>query len=173
MGSQPRATASRDTCGPMPAACPRSVTGAPCSQADENVIVSGKGTIFLAGPPLVKEATGEDISAEELGGADVHCRTSGTGLCMMAAAEPHANGRCRHEHGVSHLQRGPAGVTDHMAHSEEHGLSLTRSILATATRPDSASSGAVSWIEPIGNPAQLRGVRYPCLAHDAWLADRC
>ncbi|MGH1428636.1 MAG: carboxyl transferase domain-containing protein [Arenicella sp.] len=47
------------------------------AMADESVIVKDKGTIFLAGPPLVKAATGEVVSAEDLGGADVHCRTSG------------------------------------------------------------------------------------------------
>jgi acetyl-CoA carboxylase carboxyltransferase component len=47
------------------------------AMADETVIVRGNGTIFLAGPPLVKAATGEEVTAEELGGADVHSRTSG------------------------------------------------------------------------------------------------
>ncbi|QBY05448.1 methylcrotonoyl-CoA carboxylase [Thalassotalea sp. HSM 43] len=47
------------------------------AMADESIIVKEQGTIFLAGPPLVKAATGEEVSAEELGGADVHCRTSG------------------------------------------------------------------------------------------------
>src|SRR5690606_4765788 len=47
------------------------------AMADETIIVNGNGTIFLAGPPLVKAATGEDVSAEELGGADVHTRISG------------------------------------------------------------------------------------------------
>lgn len=47
------------------------------AMADESVIVKGTGTIFLAGPPLVKAATGEEVSAEELGGADLHCRISG------------------------------------------------------------------------------------------------
>lgn len=47
------------------------------AMSDENVIVKGNGTIFLGGPPLVKAATGEQVSAEELGGAEVHCRTSG------------------------------------------------------------------------------------------------
>lgn len=47
------------------------------AMSDEAVIVKGTGTIFLAGPPLVKAATGEDVSAEELGGADVHTRLSG------------------------------------------------------------------------------------------------
>lgn len=41
--------------------------------ADESIIVKNQGTIFLAGPPLVKAATGEDVSAEDLGGADLHC----------------------------------------------------------------------------------------------------
>ncbi|KAJ1383919.1 carboxyl transferase, partial [Ochromonadaceae sp. CCMP2298] len=43
------------------------------AMSDENVIVKGNGTIFLGGPPLVKAATGEEVSAEDLGGADVHC----------------------------------------------------------------------------------------------------
>eukprot|EP00753_Platysulcus_tardus_P010813 PLAT307.1.p1 GENE.PLAT307.1~~PLAT307.1.p1 ORF type:complete len:573 (+),score=270.67 PLAT307.1:172-1719(+) len=47
------------------------------AMSDESVIVKGNGTIFLGGPPLVKAATGEEVTAEELGGADVHCRTSG------------------------------------------------------------------------------------------------
>ncbi len=47
------------------------------AMADETVIVKGNGTIFLAGPPLVKAATGEEVTAEELGGADVHTRMSG------------------------------------------------------------------------------------------------
>src|SRR5216117_1276051 len=47
------------------------------AMSDEVVIVKGEGTIFLGGPPLVKAATGEDVTAEELGGADVHTRISG------------------------------------------------------------------------------------------------
>ncbi len=47
------------------------------AMADESIIVKNQGTIFLGGPPLVKAATGEVVSAEDLGGADVHCRTSG------------------------------------------------------------------------------------------------
>ncbi len=47
------------------------------AMSDEAVIVKGTGTIFLGGPPLVKAATGEDVTAEELGGADVHTRLSG------------------------------------------------------------------------------------------------
>jgi len=47
------------------------------AMCDENVIVRGQGTIFLAGPPLVRAATGEEVSAEDLGGGDVHTRLSG------------------------------------------------------------------------------------------------
>jgi acetyl-CoA carboxylase carboxyltransferase component len=47
------------------------------AMSDETIIVSGTGTIFLAGPPLVKAATGEEVTAEDLGGADVHTRLSG------------------------------------------------------------------------------------------------
>ncbi|XP_044746442.1 probable methylcrotonoyl-CoA carboxylase beta chain, mitochondrial isoform X1 [Coccinella septempunctata] len=47
------------------------------AMADESVIVKKQGTIFLAGPPLVKSSTGEIVTAEELGGADLHCTTSG------------------------------------------------------------------------------------------------
>src|SRR5205814_9594268 len=47
------------------------------AMSDETVIVRKQGTIFLGGPPLVKAATGEIVSAEDLGGADVHARHSG------------------------------------------------------------------------------------------------
>ena len=47
------------------------------AMSDESIIVKDQGTIFLGGPPLVKAATGEEVTAEELGGADVHTRISG------------------------------------------------------------------------------------------------
>ena len=47
------------------------------AMSDENIIVKGQGTIFLGGPPLVKAATGEEVSAQDLGGARVHCEVSG------------------------------------------------------------------------------------------------
>src|SRR5712691_3838841 len=47
------------------------------AMSDETIIVKGQGTIFIGGPPLVKAATGVDVTAEELGGADVHTRVSG------------------------------------------------------------------------------------------------
>lgn len=59
------------------------------AMADENIIVKGNGTIFLAGPPLVKAATGEVVSAEELGGGAVHTRISGVSD-QLAENEEHA-----------------------------------------------------------------------------------
>ena len=59
------------------------------AMSDEAVIVRGTGTIFLGGPPLVKAATGEDVTAEELGGADVHARESGV-ADHLAADDDHA-----------------------------------------------------------------------------------
>ena len=59
------------------------------AMCDENVIVRGGGAIFLGGPPLVKAATGEVVTAEELGGGDVHTRISGVSD-HLALDEPHA-----------------------------------------------------------------------------------
>jgi len=59
------------------------------AMCDENVIVRGVGTIFLGGPPLVKAATGEEVTAEELGGGDVHTRISGVSD-HLAANDEHA-----------------------------------------------------------------------------------
>ncbi|MCX7864146.1 MAG: methylcrotonoyl-CoA carboxylase, partial [Novosphingobium sp.] len=68
------------------------------AMSDETVIVKQQGTIFLGGPPLVKAATGEEISAEELGGGWLHSHKS--------------------------------GVTDHLADSDEHALSIVRDIVS-------------------------------------------
>jgi acetyl-CoA carboxylase carboxyltransferase component len=59
------------------------------AMSDETVIVKGTGTIFLGGPPLVKAATGEEVTAEELGGADVHSRVSGV-TDHYAVSDEHA-----------------------------------------------------------------------------------
>lgn len=73
------------------------------AMSDETIIVKDNGTIFLAGPPLVKAATGEDVTAEELGGADVHTRLSGVAdhfanneqeaLAMVREVAAHLNRR--------------------------------------------------------------------------------
>lgn len=64
------------------------------SLSDESIIVRNSGTIFLAGPPLVKAATGEEVTAENLGGADVHCKISGVSD-HYAYNELHALEICR------------------------------------------------------------------------------
>jgi 3-methylcrotonyl-CoA carboxylase beta subunit len=64
------------------------------AMSDESIIVRNQGTIFLGGPPLVKAATGEEVSAEELGGADVHSRHSGV-TDYYAANDGHAIGIAR------------------------------------------------------------------------------
>ncbi|MDP9426324.1 MAG: methylcrotonoyl-CoA carboxylase [Actinomycetota bacterium] len=64
------------------------------AMSDEVVIVKGEGTIFLGGPPLVKAATGEEVSAEDLGGADVHTRLSGV-ADHLAENDEHALGIVR------------------------------------------------------------------------------
>jgi 3-methylcrotonyl-CoA carboxylase beta subunit/propionyl-CoA carboxylase len=64
------------------------------AMSDETIIVNGTGTIFLAGPPLVKAATGEEVTAEELGGADVHTRVSGV-ADYFADDDAHALATCR------------------------------------------------------------------------------
>jgi len=64
------------------------------AMSDQSIIVRNQGTIFLGGPPLVKAATGEDVSAEELGGADVHSRQSGV-TDYYATDDSHAIGIAR------------------------------------------------------------------------------
>jgi acetyl-CoA carboxylase carboxyltransferase component len=74
------------------------------AMSDETVIVKGTGTIFLGGPPLVKAATGEDVDAETLGGADVHARVSGV-ADHEALDDEHALALGRSI--VAHLERKP------------------------------------------------------------------
>jgi 3-methylcrotonyl-CoA carboxylase beta subunit len=79
------------------------------AMADESIIVKDEGTIFLGGPPLVRAATGEIVSAEELGGAEVHSRTSGV-ADHLALDDRHALGIARRI--VGNLNRSkPAGPT--------------------------------------------------------------
>ena len=79
------------------------------AMSDETVIVRGQGTIFLAGPPLVKAATGEVISAEELGGADTHGRKSGV-VDHVAENDEHALTIVRDI--ISHCAPAQAGALD-------------------------------------------------------------
>ena len=96
------------------------------AMADESIIVKGQGTIFLGGPPLVKAATGEVVSAEDLGGAEVHSRVS--------------------------------GVTDHMASSDPHALSIARSIVNNLNRPKTPNVELRDPVPPKYDPAELYGL---------------
>ena len=74
--------------------------------SDETIIVRGTGTIFLGGPPLVKAATGEEVTAEELGGAEVHTTHSGVADHYAAERRARAGDLPRH-------RRQPATATKH------------------------------------------------------------
>ncbi|MEK7329578.1 MAG: carboxyl transferase domain-containing protein, partial [Candidatus Eisenbacteria bacterium] len=87
------------------------------AMSDESIIVKNQGTIFLGGPPLVKAATGEEVTAEELGGGDVHTRISGV-ADHLAEDDAHALEIARDI--VAHL--GPAGRANvEMAEPEPPG----------------------------------------------------
>lgn len=76
------------------------------AMADESIIVQKQGTIFLAGPPLVKAATGEVVSAEDLGGADMHCKVSGV-TDHLAVDDEHALVLARRVIGNLNYQKRP------------------------------------------------------------------
>jgi acetyl-CoA carboxylase carboxyltransferase component len=81
------------------------------AMSDETIIVKGTGTIFLGGPPLVKAATGEEVTAEELGGADVHTRVSGV-ADYLAEDDDHALHLARIIVGTTHVRKTlPADLT--------------------------------------------------------------
>ena len=75
------------------------------AMSDETIIVKGTGTIFLGGPPLVKAATGEEVTAEDLGGADVHTRLSGV-ADYLAEDDAHAlHADAHHRVNTQHARR--------------------------------------------------------------------
>src|SRR5881396_1897992 len=74
------------------------------AMSDETIIVRGTGTIFIGGPPLVKAATGQDVTAEELGGADVHTRRSGV-ADHYATSDEHALAIARRIVANAHVAR--------------------------------------------------------------------
>ncbi len=85
------------------------------AMADESIMVKNQATIFLGGPPLVKAATGEIISAEDLGGADVHCRQSGV-ADHYAENDEHALLIARQL--ISHLNRPPLNAIPRIENRE-------------------------------------------------------
>jgi 3-methylcrotonyl-CoA carboxylase beta subunit len=82
------------------------------AMADQSIIVKNQGTIFLGGPPLVKAATGEEVSAEDLGGGDVHARLSGV-VDHLAEDDAHALALAR-----AAIATVPAGTTPDRAPAE-------------------------------------------------------
>ena len=86
------------------------------AMSDETIIVKGTGTIFIGGPPLVKAATGQEVSPEELGGADVHTRLSGV-ADHYATSDEHALALVRQI--VRNLNRPPKGLPWDLVPAEE------------------------------------------------------
>ena len=117
------------------------------AMSDEAVIVRGTGHIFLAGPPLVRAATGEDVSAEDLGGAALHCETSGV-ADYLAEDDAHA---------LVIVRRSIANL-NWPQHAAVSGITPT------------SSSSSTPWDEPLYDPAHLAGLvprtlRTPLPAH--------
>src|SRR6187399_3700853 len=103
------------------------------AMSDESIIVRNQGTIFLGGPPLVKAATGEVVTSEELGGGEVHAKTSGV-VDHLAENDTHALGIARRI--VGSLPRDPASVAPETRPFEEPKYSADElyGIIPTDTR---------------------------------------
>jgi len=114
----------------------------PC-MADETIIVKGMGTIFLGGPPLVKAATGEEVNAEELGGAEVHCKQSGV-ADHMAMNERHALQLARQV--VSNINAPDVSEVERKAQA------------GAAAMAAKEGPGAGGWEAPLFPVEELRGV---------------
>lgn len=109
--------------------------------SDDVVIVRGNGTIFLGGPPLVKAATGEDVSAEELGGGELHTARSGV-ADSLAEGEAHAAALVRRT--IANL--GPF-INDDLS-----------SFLSSSAFSSSNQNQNFSYDPPLFDPSELRGV---------------
>jgi|MDSY01.1.fsa_nt_gb 3-methylcrotonyl-CoA carboxylase beta subunit len=120
------------------------------AMSDETVIVRGHGTIFLGGPPLVKAATGEVVSAEVLGGADVHCRLSGV-TDHFAESDEHALTITR---GIVQTLNWPSRDRQ-IAMGSNHGA-LPSSACGGSSRGGGISAVAVE--PPLYPPSELVGV---------------
>ena len=127
------------------------------AMADESIIVRGNGTIFLGGPPLVKAATGEDVTAEELGGAELHCTTSGV-ADHLAENEAHALSLTRSilANLGQNLPSGGGGGRN--IPSNLNSSSSPGGANAWDGNLDNGSAAGVRWEEPRFDPLELRGV---------------
>lgn len=112
------------------------------SISDESIIVRKQGTVFLAGPPLVKAATGEVVSAEDLGGADLHCRTSGV-TDHLAVDDEHAIYLAREV--VGNLNKKPSNA-------------FGSSFATTAIEEHSLAASGFDMEEPLYDPKELYGI---------------
>lgn len=111
------------------------------SMSDETVMVQGNGTIFLGGPPLVKAATGQQVSAEELGGAHVHCTTSGV-----------ADHLAQTEHEALRITR------DIVASLGTNTACTTSGNLSSSLLSRSGRQQQQSWEDPLFDPKELGGI---------------
>ena len=127
------------------------------AMSDETIIVKGTGTIFIGGPPLVKAATGEEVTAEELGGADVHTRQSGV-ADHYAVSDEHALALCRQIvrsiGGRRRIRPGssPAGAARRSTRQTSTGSfprpSASRSTCASSWRESSTAAASTSSRRP-------------------------
>ena len=105
------------------------------AMSDQSIIVRNQGTIFLGGPPLVKAATGEEVTAEELGGADVHSRQSGV-TDYYATDDHHAIGIARSIIGnLNRVKRSPSWSCARRASPRIRRRSSTASFRPIRARP--------------------------------------
>jgi 3-methylcrotonyl-CoA carboxylase beta subunit len=119
------------------------------AMSDHAVIVRNQGRVFLGGPPLVRAATGEEIDAESLGGADVHCRRSGV-TDYYAENDTHALAFARRA--VARLR--PAGMRSTIGAAAGAGAVIG----AGAAMGGGAALGAAAVGEPAFDPAELYGI---------------
>jgi 3-methylcrotonyl-CoA carboxylase beta subunit len=129
------------------------------AMSDESVIVKEEGTIFLGGPPLVKAATGEVVTAEELGGGDVHARRSGV-VDHLAEDDVHALAIVRSI--VATFERPPSGGVSTGSTTRQTG-STTRQTGSTtrqtgSTTRQTGSTTRYDTEEPVEDPAGLYDV---------------
>ena len=115
------------------------------AMSDETIIVRKQGTIFLGGPPLVKAATGEVVSAEELGGADVHARTSGV-ADHYAHNDSHALGIARRIVANLNWKKSAVGLAARSRASRATPpRSSTASCRPTAASPTTCARSSPAW----------------------------
>jgi 3-methylcrotonyl-CoA carboxylase beta subunit len=118
------------------------------AMADESIIVRGNGTIFLGGPPLVKAATGEEVSGEELGGAEMHTTTSGV-ADHLAESEEHALALTRSIIATLNNNNNNRAVV---------GAPWSPSICLENDTPPHLDPSKIPYEEPKYQPEELRGV---------------